>query len=286
MSGDRASFHLHRDLGIEHIRAAYEQHRFPPHAHQEYLVGLTLSGVEDIVQDGVRFQSRAGLVRTINPGVVHEGGCGKDQPWAYEALYIPESLVLEAVLSVGRVSTAPRLAEPVVDDPALAAALARLFELLRTERDTLLREEELTRFLGQLAKHRIMLTDPPLAGREPQSVERARDYLAANAFRRVPLEVLAVISGLSKFHLLRVFKAQTGLTPWQFQTQLRIDLARKLLAAGEAPGQVAVACGFADQSHLTRRFRQLVGVTPAAYAADTATGRRRKLVVSVERGRR
>lgn len=286
MSGDRASFHLHRDLGIEHIRAAYEQHRFPPHAHQEYLVGLTLSGVEDIVQDGMRFQSRAGLVRTINPGVVHEGGCGKDQPWSYEALYIPEALVLEAVLSVGRVSTAPRLAEPVVDDPELAAALTRLFEQLRTERDTLLREEALTRFLGQLATHRIMLTDPPLAGREPQAVERARDYLAANAFRRVPLEVLAVISGLSKFHLLRVFKAQTGLTPWQFQTQLRIDLARKLLAAGESPGQVAVACGFADQSHLTRRFRQLVGVTPAAYAADTATGRRRKLVASVEPGRR
>lgn len=78
-----------------------------------------------------------------------------------------------------------------------------------------------------------------------------------------------MVSGLSKFHLLRVFKAQTGLTPWQFQTQMRIDLARRLLTAGEPAGQVAVACGFVDQSHMTRRFRQLVGLTPAAYAADT-----------------
>lgn len=273
MTAERANFHLHRDLGIEHIRAAYEQHRFPPHAHQEYLIGLTISGVEHIVQDGEQWRSRPGQVRTINPGVVHEGGCGEGEHWAYEALYIPEALILEAVLSVGRVSTAPRLAEPVVDDPALASALSRLFERLRTEKEALLREEELARFLSQLARHRIMLTDQPLVGREPQAVERAREYLAANAFRRVPLEILAMVSGLSKFHLLRVFKAQTGLTPWQFQTQLRVDLARRLLAAGEPAGQVAVACGFVDQSHMTRRFRQLVGATPAAYAADTSARR-------------
>lgn len=281
MTADRASFHLHRDLGIEHISAAYEQHRFPPHAHQEYLIGLTVAGVEHIIQDGERWQSRAGQVRTINPGVVHEGGCGQNERWAYEALYVPEPLVLEAVLSVGRVTSAPRLGDPVLDDPKLAAALATLFALLKSEDEALVREEALAGFLSQLARHRVMRVDHPLAGREPQAVERARDYLAANARRRVPLEILATVSGLSKFHLLRVFKAQTGLTPWQFQTQLRIDLARRLLSAGEPAGQVAVACGYVDQSHMTRRFRELVGLTPAAYAADTrrpAVAGRRKII--------
>lgn len=281
MTADRANFHLHRDLGIEHISAAYRQHRFPPHAHQEYLIGLTVSGVEHIVQDGKQWQSRAGQVRTINPGVVHEGGCAEDEPWAYEALYVPEPLVLEAVLSVGRVTTAPRLSDPVLDDAKLATALTHLFALLKSEDEALVREEALAGFLGQVALHRIMRIDPPLSGREPQAVERARDYLAANAKRRVPLEILATVSGLSKFHLLRVFKAQTGLTPWQFQTQARIDLARRLLAAGEPAGQVAVACGYVDQSHMTRRFRELVGLTPAAYAADTrrsVVAGRRKII--------
>ncbi len=272
MTADRANFHLHRDLGIEHISATYEQHRFPPHVHQEYLIGLTVAGVEHIVQDGRQWQSRPGQVRTINPGVVHEGGCADGGHWSYEALYIPEPLILEAVLSAGRVSTAPRLSDAVVDDPRLAAALKRLFESLRSEVEPLRREEELTLFLSQLASHRIMRVDAPLVGREPRAVARARDYLAANALRRVPLEILATVSGLSKFHLLRVFKSQTGLTPWRYQTQLRIDLARRLLAAGEPAGQVAVACGFVDQSHMTRRFRQLVGVTPAAYASDTRPG--------------
>ncbi len=276
MTAERANFHLHRDLGIEHISAAYEQHRFPPHMHQDYLIGLTISGVEHIIQDGQRWKSLPGQVRTINPGVVHEGGCGKGEHWTYEALYIPETLIFEAVLSVGRVTTAPRLSEPVIDEPALAAALTRLFAHLRVEVEPLAREEELARFLSQLARHRIMRIDTPLLGREPQAVERARDYLSANALRRVPLDILATVSGLSKFHLLRVFKAQTGLTPWQFQMQIRIDLARRLLSAGESAGQVAVACGFVDQSHMTRRFRQLVGLTPAAYASDTRPTRAAK----------
>ena len=133
----------------------------------------------------------------------------------------------------------------------------------------------MTGFLSRVARHRILRVDRPLNGREPQAVARARDYLAANARRRVPLEILATVSGLSKFHLLRVFKAHAhravvlDLHPWQFQTQIRIDLARRLLAAGEPAGQVAAACGYADQSHMTRRFRELVGLTPAAYAADT-----------------
>lgn len=268
MTPDRATYRVHRDLGIEHISAAYDHHRFQPHAHQEYLIGLTVAGVEDIVQDGQRLRSYPGQVRTINPGVVHEGGCGAGG-WSYEALYIPEPLILEAVLSVGRVATAPRLSAPVVDDTGLAAALRRLFGRLGLERDTLAREEQLAGFLSRLARHRIMRVDAPLANREPQAVARAREYLAAHALKRVPLEMLATVAGLSKFHLLRVFKAQTGLTPWQFQTQLRVDLARRLLSAGEPPGQVAVACGFVDQSHMTRRFREYVGITPAAYAADT-----------------
>ncbi len=274
MIADHATYRVHRDLGVEHIRARYEHHRFQPHAHHSYLIGLTIAGVEDIVQDGQTWQSHPGQVRTINPGVVHEGGCGAGGLWQYEALYVPEPLLLEAVLASGRATTAPSLSAPVLDDPRLAGALRHLFGHLAEERDSLAREVELAAFLDRLARHRIMRLDPPSMGREPQAVARARDYLMSNALRRVPLEILATVSGLSKFHLLRVFKAQTGLTPWQFQTQYRIDLARRLLSAGEPVSHVAAACGFVDQSHMTRRFRQYVGITPAAYAADTrADGR-------------
>jgi AraC-like DNA-binding protein len=53
--------------------------------------------------------------------------------------------------------------------------------------------------------------------------------------------------------------------PHAWLTQLRANRARGLLLAGEAPTSVAYRCGFSDQSHLTRTFRSMFGMTPAAY---------------------
>ena len=84
------------------------------------------------------------------------------------------------------------------------------------------------------------------------------------------LAELADVADISRFHLLRQFKAATGLTPWQFQTQLRVEAARTQLRNGERASRVAHACGFVDQSHFTRIFRQATGMTPGVYAASYA----------------
>lgn len=268
MTAERAAFRVHHDLGIEHISATYGRHRFPPHCHRDYLIGLTIAGSECFRQEGIRHVSRPGQVRTINPGVVHDGGSGEDGLWQYEALYIPAALMLEAALSVRPVGAMPRLAGPVLDDPRLADALCRLFARLKGEAEPLAREESLAAFLQMVASGPNLIAGETQAGHEPQAVARVRDFLREHLHDRVTLDQLSRISGLSKFHLLRRFKAQTGLTPWQFQMQFRIDRARHLLAQGDPPAQVALSCGFVDQSHLTKRFRQLVGLTPAAFAAD------------------
>ena len=66
---------------------------------------------------------------------------------------------------------------------------------------------------------------------------------------------------------MRRFREQTGVTPHAFQTNLRVEEARRLLAAGVAPAAVAASCAFADQPHLTRVFKRAVGVSPGRYAA-------------------
>ena len=77
---------------------------------------------------------------------------------------------------------------------------------------------------------------------------------------------LATVAGLSRFELVRRFRADTGMPPHAFQIDLRIAQARRMLVAGEAPAAVAASCGFADQAHFTRTFRRSVGVTPARFA--------------------
>lgn len=82
------------------------------------------------------------------------------------------------------------------------------------------------------------------------------------------LDELAAAAGYSTFQFARMFKATTGLAPHQFVLRLRLERAQRLLSRGGlGVAEVAVACGFYDQAHLTNAFRKAFGRTPAAFAA-------------------
>ena len=79
---------------------------------------------------------------------------------------------------------------------------------------------------------------------------------------------LAAEAGLSRYQLLRSFRAEVGMPPYAWLAQHRVARARLLLDRGHRPAEAAALAGFADQAHLTRWFRRVVGVTPGAYAAS------------------
>jgi AraC-like DNA-binding protein len=105
-------------------------------------------------------------------------------------------------------------------------------------------------------------------------VRRVRDYLAAHLAENVTLDQLAAVTDLSAFHLLRVFRAAVGLPPHAYLTQLRIAHAKRRLAQSQGVAQVAAETGFVDQSHLTKQFKRLVGVTPGQYATAVVSASR------------
>jgi AraC family transcriptional regulator len=94
----------------------------------------------------------------------------------------------------------------------------------------------------------------------------AKEYLAANIRGNVSLEYLAGLCGLSAPHFARLFKRSAGMTPYQWFIHRRLAHAKYLLETGEAPlPEIALACGFADQSHFTRTFSRIIGVSPGAW---------------------
>lgn len=107
------------------------------------------------------------------------------------------------------------------------------------------------------------MTDPD--PRLPQVALRARDYLHAHLHQDVGMNELATVCGVDRFRLTRAFKATFGLPPHAYLVQLRLAKARRMLAAGIWPAQVASDLGFADQSHLGRWFMRAYGLSPAAY---------------------
>jgi AraC-like DNA-binding protein len=96
-------------------------------------------------------------------------------------------------------------------------------------------------------------------------VEQVREHLHDCYTENVRLTELAQLAGLSPFQLCQAFRQEFGMPPHYYQTQHRIDRARKLLLEGRPVAEVALETGFYDQSHFTCRFKRFVGVTPARY---------------------
>ena len=105
-----------------------------------------------------------------------------------------------------------------------------------------------------------------------RAVELARDYLAAHAGEQTPASTLERISGTDRFTLARHFRRAYGTSPDRYRTLRRLALARTAIEAGRPLAQAAAEAGFADQSHMTRQFKQSYGLTPARWTALVGAG--------------
>jgi transcriptional regulator GlxA family with amidase domain len=105
-------------------------------------------------------------------------------------------------------------------------------------------------------------------------VGRARAFLRDALADKITLDDLAEHAALDKFHLVRAFRAEVGLPPYEYLTHLRISRARELLRSGVLVAEAAQAVGFCDESQLHRHFRRIVGVPPGVYARSFGPSRR------------
>jgi transcriptional regulator GlxA family with amidase domain len=97
-------------------------------------------------------------------------------------------------------------------------------------------------------------------------VKRTQETLAANLEGDISLADLANDCGLSASHFSRAFRQSTGLSPHRWLMQRRVDLAKSLLPDRKLSlAEIALSCGFTDQSHFTRVFSAFVGISPGAW---------------------
>ena len=103
-------------------------------------------------------------------------------------------------------------------------------------------------------------------GLSPRKLQTVIDYIETNLEEKIGLDALAKITQTSPYHFSRLFKQSTGITPYQYVIQQRIELGKQLLKKEELPiAEIAIMCGFANQSSFATAFRRLVGITPRNY---------------------
>jgi len=253
--------------GIEVLSAERAQRPFRVF-HETYTICtmLDLSGGETHwTYRGKLYRAGAGALALMEPGEVH-ANTRRNLPATFRVLFLPPSLVEGAARQLGMVAP-PHLKIAHAADPGLVRTFARFHASVEGRATALERQSRLVACVRALLDR---CTERGAAGRDPvghPALLRARDYIQANVARPVSLDELAGVTGLSPFYLVRAFARTFGLPPHAYKIRVQVEQARSLLAAGHPPAAVAAALGFADQSHFTRHFKQVHGVTPARYAS-------------------
>ena len=253
--------------GLQRLAARFGGHAYDLHRHETYGVGLTVRGVQAFHYRGARTASRAGQVMVLHPDEAHDGHAGVADGFAYRMLYIDPGAISTALGD----ARPPFVPDAVADDPILAAVLHEAFaDFPRT-----LEPLAIDAVVGRLAEGLVARADSsrstPRGATTRRAVAlrgvmRAREFLVAEAPRTIASEELENVSGLDRFALARHFRAAFGTSPHRFQVGRRLGRARTMIAGGTPLSEVAVATGFADQSHLTRHFSARFGLTPGRWA--------------------
>jgi AraC-like DNA-binding protein len=262
-------YQRHPHLGIETVAYRGPLERMPTHAHAQFQLTLYDGGARRfrVARQDFAGAPRASII--IQAGEPHASVPIDDPVLTLRTLYIEESLMAEVAASLwgGHGHDTVAFRAPLLDD---AVTVARLHAAHRAlDRHDLESEEQ-----AYLALERLVLRHAqPTGTARPITttdacVATVREILHDRAAENVRLDELAAAAGLSRFHLIRAFQRRYGVTPFAYQRNQRIEKARAVLRTGRPIADVAVAAGFADQSHLGRTFRAVMGATPGEYRAS------------------
>jgi AraC-like DNA-binding protein len=241
----------------------------PKHVHDEYQFCLSVDFPGEYYYRGTYYPVPTRSLSVIHPGEMHAARdlAYRQRSTTFRVVYAPPDVLQTVATQVaGRATSLPFFATPIIVDESLAQLFLRFHvaqeaAVSRLAWDSLLLLT-LTQFIQRYADTRIARA---FHGRERQRVQHIREYLHEHYAESIALDRLAQIANLSPYYLHRLFCQEVGLPPHQYQTQVRVAHAKALLAKGLPISQVALATGFADQSHLTRHFKRLVQVTPGRY---------------------
>lgn len=250
---------------VEVLQARYYGRAFSPHWHEEYCVGLITAGVEQFEYRGATHRAGPGEIILLDAGQIHTGESGDEEGFAFSMLYIPESTFRQAVAESSNGCGSLSFPKTVIADAQLRRDLLEFHTALDNNHSALETESLFLEAVARVVERAGCWKNDLPSVSAPSAVRKAREYLHDHVCDNISLDRLATVSNLSKYHLLRQFRLGFGLPPHSYQLQLRVLRAKTLLTRS-TPADVAVVCGFTDQSHFHRVFRAFAGTTPGCYA--------------------
>lgn len=254
--------------GLELLHADYQTQEFAPHTHDSYAIGVVLSGALSFRPKSPSDVVLSGHIMVIHPGEVHTGRCVGEDGCKYRMFYVHPTFLLELHQHLsGKTAHSLFFRNQRIKDDNTAGLLHSLHVAIEKSKAPAIEKESrlieaMTHLLVRHATPRPFVFQETL---NRKYVRTAKEFIEEHYKNNLSLKEIARAVNTSPFHLLRMFKAETGLPPHAYLTQYRIRKARHFLSKGTPIVQVALQTGFCDQSQFTKRFKQLVGTTPGQF---------------------
>ena len=233
---------------------------FTKHYHDTYTIGLTYKGVLKSFNSFETYDSYEYSIRVNNPGEVHSG---KSKEWSHANFYPTVDLLSNLYEQIFYEKKTPFFQRHIVENKLLFLKLHNFFTAYFSKEDEMFVESLLIEALSELILSNTIYTkEYNKIFEDRKLIKNTYELINDSLDTNFTLDVLASNVNLSKYHFLRLFKKEFGLTPHAFIINQRLNKANRLIQKGVSISQASVEVGFNDQSHYTRNFKKFFGYTP------------------------
>jgi AraC-like DNA-binding protein len=251
---------------VEVFHAHMTTHVYPMHTHEAWTLLIVDDGMVRYDLHRHEHGALSQVVTLLPPQVPHNGRAATSAGFGKRVIYLDQ-----AYLPPGLIDRAVN--RPVLPDPLLRQRIHQVHRVLDQPGEAFEAENRLVLIAERLRDQLGQQTEPDARRPDATVARDLRDLIDARFREKVTLRDASDCLHAHPAHLVRMFSREFGISPHQYMTGRRVDLARALLLDGLPPGLAAAEAGFYDQPHLSRHFTRLLGTTPGRYARSGPAGK-------------
>ncbi|EHI97393.1 transcriptional regulator, AraC family [Clostridium sp. DL-VIII] len=265
MQKEVRSVYFDTDLNVEAYSFKGIAQKFPNHFHDYYVIGFIENGQRYLLCKNKAYNIGPGDLIIFNPNDNHTCEQIDNKTLDYRCINIQPDVMKKIVFEITNKDYIPYFTENVLFSNELALSVRELHRMIMQEEKDFKKEEIFFFIMEQLiteySNGDLSVNDQDVNA----EINSVCKFLKSNYAKNITLNDLSDLTGISKYHLLRSFTRQMGISPYSYLEAIRINEAKKLLEQGVFPLEVALKTGFTDQSHFTNFFKKFIGLTPKQY---------------------
>lgn len=247
------------------LRYSNSCRHYKEHIHDTFSLGISLGGERIYTNKEKKYPLTNETLAIINPNVVHS--CNSAKKSAYYMMYLDVDWLFSLQKSIDtKLANFKPFSKDVLKSKELYKEFKKLCELILLDAFYMQKECELINFLNRLFLFDIKKDTS--TKKSSENIAPIINYLEKNFRQNISLKELGEEFGMNGFYIIRLFKKAISLTPHQYLLNLKINKSKLLLKQGEKIVNVALECGFSDQSHFHKTFLAIVATTPKEYQAS------------------